>query len=344
MTILNATPLLEPTGECGAPRLDALKRVVAAYERPDDRRAWFEFATSLPPFVLCCWLMYRTLELPYWVTLVLAIPTAGFVVRTFIVQHDCGHGSFFGSRRARDWVGRLCSLVTLVPFGYFRYFHGTHHATSGKLDRRGVDLETITVREYLERTPLGRLHYRIARNPIVLFLVAPLLYFIVALRVPALAPRSRMRDRWSILLTDVALFVVAGFVIHAVGVVPLLKVQLPVTAIASTTGMWMFYVQHQFEDTYWARDGEWDYARAALEGSSYYALPAVLEWFTGYIGLHHVHHLSTLVPSYRLTPCHRENDVFAGVPRLGFVDGLRCMRLKLWDEENGRLVGWSHLR
>jgi len=177
----------------------------------------------------------------------------------------------------------------------------------------------------------------------VLFGIAPLLYFAVAMRIPMLAKKHWVRERNSILLTDVALAVVIGLVVRSIGWVAFLRIQLPVTAIASTVGMWMFYIQHQFEDTYWAREGEWDYGRAALEGSSYYALPPVFEWFTGYIGLHHVHHLSPLVPSYRLARCVRENEVLSNVPRIGLIDGIRCARLKLWDEDRRKLVGWREL-
>jgi omega-6 fatty acid desaturase (delta-12 desaturase) len=325
------------------PPLASLQAIVAPYERGATGAAWFAFATSVPAFALTWWLMLRSLSMPYWITIALAFPCAGFVMRTFIVQHDCGHGSFIMSSRLRVAIGRLCSLVTLVPYGYFRRFHGAHHATSGKLDGRGIDIETLTVREYLALSRIGRIRYRVARNLLVLFGIAPLLYFAVAMRIPMLAKKHWVRERNSILLTDVALAVVIGLVVRSIGWVAFLQIQLPVTAIASTVGMWMFYIQHQFEDTYWAREGEWDYGRAALEGSSYYALPPVFEWFTGYIGLHHVHHLSPLVPSYRLALCVRENEVLSNVPRIGLIDGIRCARLKLWDEDRRKLVGWREL-
>jgi omega-6 fatty acid desaturase (delta-12 desaturase) len=324
--------------------LVSLQAIVAPYERGATTEAWSALATSVPAFVLAWWLMYRSLSFPYWITIGLAFPCAGFVMRTFIVQHDCGHGSFIRSARLRVAIGRLCSLVTLVPYGYFRRFHGAHHATSGKLDGRGVDIETLTVREYQELSRPGQIRYRLARNPFVLFGIAPLLYFAVAMRIPMLAKKHWTRERNSILLTDIALAVVIGILVRSIGWIAFLRVQVPVTAIASTAGMWMFYIQHQFENTYWAREGEWDYGRAALEGSSYYALPPVLEWFTGYIGLHHVHHLSPLVPSYRLARCVRENEVLSNVPRIGLIDGIRCARLKLWDEDCRKLIGWSEFR
>ena len=320
-----------------------LLRLVAPYEGADDKTAWWVLATSLPTFMVMWWLMYQSLALPYWVTLLLAFPTAGFAVRTFIIQHDCGHGSFFTSARLRVFIGRVCSLATFTPYGFFRHFHAAHHATSSKLDKRGTDIETLTVREYLARTPLMRLQYRLIRNPFILFTLAPVLYFLVAMRVPWLAKAGWGKERRSILLTDIALAVVWGAVAYVIGWKALVLVELPITVIATTTGMWLFYVQHQFEDTYWAVDGEWDYGRAAMEGSSYYALPPVLEWFTGYIGLHHVHHLSPRVPSYRLLACHHENPVLARAPKITLASGLHCLRLRLWDEDARRLVGFTDM-
>lgn len=322
------------------PPIEALRGLVAPFERPDERRALAAFATSLPPFVVGWWLMYRSLALPYAVTLALAVPTAGFLVRTFIVAHDCGHGSFFRSARRNVWIGRLCAAPALVPFGYWRRMHATHHATAAKLDRRGTDVATLTVREYRARSRAGRIGYRVLRHPFLLFGVGPLLYFGVLLRLPWIAPPAWRRERRSIVLTDLALAALVAAVVRAVGARAFVRVHLPVAAIAAAIGVWLFYVQHQFEDTYWAPDGEWDYGRAALEGSSYLVLPPVLAWFTGYIGLHHVHHLSPRVPSYQLAACVRANPALDAVPRLTLAAALRTARLKLWDEERRQLVGW----
>ena len=258
-----------------------LRAHVSQYEHPETGKAWWAFATSLPPFLLIWWLMYRALEFSYVLTLLLAFPAAGFVVRTFIVQHDCGHGTFFTSRRLRNNIGRLCSLFTLMPYGYFRHFHGAHHATSGKLDDRGFDIETLTVREYLALSPGRRFRYRLMRHPLALFGVAPVLYFVLAMRIPWCARRESKRERRSILYTNAALGLLVWAVVALVGLKAFLLVQLPITLIAATAGMWLFYVQHQFEDTYWAPDAEWDYAKAAMEGSSHYALPSgnhALRW------------------------------------------------------------------
>ncbi len=320
------------------PSTDALRAHVRCYEHPDTGRAWWAFATSLPPLLMLWWLMYRTLSVSYLLTLALAFPAAGFVVRTFIVQHDCGHGSFLASRRWRTIIGRLCAPFTLLPYGYFRHFHGTHHATSGNLDKRHVDIETITVREYRALSPAAQRRYRLLRHPLVMFGFAPLIYFVIMMRLPVFARAAWRRERCSMLMTNVAIALLVWWVVSLVGWRDFLLVQAPITVIASTVGMWMFYVQHQFEDTYWAPDGEWDFARAALEGSSYYALPAVLAWFTGYIGYHHIHHLSPRVPSYRLVECHRDTTLFAGVRTISLREGFGCARLALWDEDARRLV------
>jgi omega-6 fatty acid desaturase (delta-12 desaturase) len=320
------------------PSADALRVHVSRYERPDAWRAFWAFATSLPPLLVLWWLMYRSLPVSYLLTLVLAFPAAGFVVRTFIVQHDCGHGSFVASRRWRTIIGRVCAPFTLLPYSYFRHFHGTHHATSGNLDKRHVDIETITVREYRTLSPAAQRRYRLMRHPLVLFGLGPFVYFVILMRLPMLARPEWKRERRSMLATNVAIALIVWLVVSLVGWRAFLLVQAPITVIASTVGMWMFYVQHQFEDTYWAPDGEWDFARAALEGSSYYALPEVLAWFTGYIGYHHIHHLSPRVPSYRLVACHRDTDLFAGVRHISLREGFACARLALWDEEAGRLV------
>jgi omega-6 fatty acid desaturase (delta-12 desaturase) len=324
------------------PSADALRAHVSRYERPDTARAWWAFATSLPPFLVLWWLMYRSLSVSYLLTVALAFPAAGFVVRTFIVQHDCGHGSFVASRRWRTIIGRLCAPFTLLPYGYFRHFHGTHHATSGNLDKRHVDIETITLREYRAMSPSAQRRYRLMRHPVVMFGLAPFLYFVIMMRLPMFARADWKRERRSMLMTNVVIALLVWLMVALVGWRDFLLVQAPVTVIASTVGMWMFYVQHQFEDTYWAPDGEWDFARAALEGSSYYALPDVLAWFTGYIGYHHIHHLSPRVPSYRLVECHRETTLFDSVRHISLREGFACARLALWDEDARRLVRWPH--
>jgi omega-6 fatty acid desaturase (delta-12 desaturase) len=282
--------------------------------------------------------MYAALDVSYVWVLLLALPTAGFVVRTFIVQHDCGHGCFFPSRRLRNVVGRLCSLVTLMPYGYFRRYHRLHHASACNLDRRGFDIETLTVDEYHALPPGQRRRYRLMRHPLVLFGLAPLAYFVLAVRLPWYAPREWARERRGMAYTDVAVALLVLGLVMLVGVPAFVLVQLPVTLIASTVGLWLFYIQHQFEGAYWVRDAAWSNPDVALHGASYYQLPRALEWFTGGIGYHHVHHLNPRVPSYRIAACHRETSLFDGVPKVTLRDGFRCARLALWDERRGRLV------
>lgn len=318
-----------------------LRRAVAPFAGADDRRAWLALATSLPPLVAGWAAMYAARDLPYAATLLLAVPTAGFLVRTFIVAHDCGHGAFFRSPRLNRWVGRLCALPALVPFGWWRRMHAVHHATSGKLDRRHTDIETLTVREYRALSRGGRLRYRLIRHPIVLFGLAPSLYFGVAMRLPWVAPAAWRRERRSILLTDVALALAVTALAHAVGWRTFLAIQLPLSLLAATVGMWLFYVQHQFEDTYWADAAAWDPTRAALAGASHLALPPVLAWFTGYIGLHHVHHLNPLVPSYRLAACMAAVPALRDGPHLALGAALGSWRHALWDEDAQRLVGFA---
>lgn len=319
----------------------ALRRAVAPFEGGDDRRAWRALATSLPPYLALWALMAAARGLPYAITLVLAVPAAACLLRTFIVAHDCGHGSFFRSARLNTWVGRVCALPALVPFGWWRRAHAVHHATAGKLDRRGVDVPTLTTREYRALAPGARLRYRLVRHPLVLFGLAPALYFGVALRLPWLAPGGWRRERRSILLTDAALAAVVAALVWLVGWRTFVRVQLPVSLLAATVGMWLFYVQHQFEDTYWEGDAAWDHTRASLEGASHLALPPVLAWCTGYIGLHHVHHLSPRVPSYRLAECVRAVPALRQGPRLTLGRALATWRLALWDEATHRLVPFA---
>ncbi|OLC70571.1 MAG: hypothetical protein AUH78_20580 [Gemmatimonadetes bacterium 13_1_40CM_4_69_8] len=318
--------------------MSGLQPILARYQGGDWRVSARQLATTGALFVLAWYLAYRSLEVSYWLTLALALPAAGLLVRLFIIQHDCGHGSFFPSPRWNEAVGRVLGVVTLTPYRYWRRFHAMHHATSGKLERRGFyDIVTFTVREYVALPGWRRVAYRVYRNPVFLFAVAPAVLYVVLYRIPFLAPRAWTAERRSILGTDVALAAVVGVLVATIGVRPFLLVQAPVTVIASAAGMWLFYVQHQFEDTYWERAGHWDFTRASLAGSSYYALPAWLQWFTGHIGLHHIHHLNTRIPNYRLQACLDEHPELPAA-RLTLRDGFRCARLKLWDEDRMKLV------
>jgi omega-6 fatty acid desaturase (delta-12 desaturase) len=317
---------------------------LAPYAQPRLARSLLDIATSVVPYLALSVVMYLSLgDVSYLITLCLAVPTAGFLLRTYILFHDCAHGSLFRSKRANVWLGRVFGLMVLAPFSRWRHDHAVHHGTSGDLDRRGVgDIPTLTVAEYKARSRRGRLGYRAFRNPVVMFGVGPIFAMIIGPRIWTSSQRPRMRH--SVMLTDAALlvaFLVLGF---ALGFVPFLLVWTPPALLAGSAGIWLFYVQHQFEDAYWESSEQWSYADAALRGSSYLKLPKVLQFFTGNIGLHHVHHLSARVPNYNLQRAHDEVPLFHDVPVLTMGDGLRATRLKLWDGERGRLVTFAEAR
>ena len=287
--------------------------------------------------------MYLTLGVSPALTGALSILAAGFLVRVFVVFHDCAHGSLLPSRRANAVLGSVLGLFVLSPFRRWRHDHAVHHATSGDLDRRGVgDILTLTVAEYRARSWRGRVAYRLLRNPLVMFGLGPVFAMIVGPRIVARDARPRMRN--SVLGTDAALIVLVAGVCWLIGWRAFLIVWAPAALLAGSVGIWLFYVQHQFEDAYWQSGGEWSYADAALRGSSYLRLPRVLQFFTGNIGLHHVHHLNARIPNYNLQRAHNASAIFAVVPTLSLWDGLRSVRFKLWDEQAGRLVTFAQAR
>ncbi|MBK8312733.1 MAG: fatty acid desaturase [Acidobacteria bacterium] len=318
------------------------QHLVKKYQSPDNWRSIWQIVNSFVPFFLLYYLMYRSLSISYGLVVLLALPTAGLMVRIFIVQHDCGHGSFFRPSRANEIVGTICGIITLTPYHQWRHEHAIHHATSGDLDRRGMgDVLTKTVSEYQAMSRWGRLGYRLYRHPVTLFLIGP--QFIFVFRHRFVGPVSRQRERNSVYLTNVLILAVVLSVGFSIGFMNLLLIWLPVQLIAGFIGVWMFYVQHQYENTYWQRGGNWDYATAALMGSSYYKLPRILQWFSGNIGFHHIHHLSPKIPNYKLEKCHDETPEFQKSVVLTFRESLRCASLKLWDEEHQKMVGFSGL-
>ncbi len=318
--------------------------VVAPYTRPDLRRSLFQVLNTFLPFCLLWLAMLKSLAYGYGLTLLLAIPTAGLLVRLFIIQHDCGHGSFFKSQAANNTLGFILGVLTLTPYAYWRRTHAIHHATAGNLEGRGFgDVRTLTVKEYL-RLPLGRrLAYRFYRNPLVLLVIGPAFQFVLKHRFPYDAPRSWKREWASIHRTNLALLAALLVVWQTVGWERFLLVQVPVFLLSGAIGVWLFYVQHQFEEAYWKPESDWDYYAAGLQGSSYYALPKLLQWFTGNIGFHHIHHMSSLIPNYRLQECFEENPEFQRVKRLTLRESVKCFSLALWDERHGKLIGFRDL-
>jgi omega-6 fatty acid desaturase (delta-12 desaturase) len=317
--------------------------VMAPYASPRPGRTALDIATSFVPFVIGWVAMYQLLDVSYWLVLALSIPTAGFLLRTFILFHDCTHGSLFGSSRANLWFGRLFGLTVFQPFSNWRHHHAVHHGSAGDLDRRGTgDVMTWTVEEYRSKPFRSRLGYRLFRHPLVMFGIGPIWSLVIGPRIWAGSTRTRLRN--SILLTNLAVLVLVGGLCMWLGPLEVLLIQAPLVIVAGTAGVWLFYVQHQFEDAYWENSETWSYSEAALRGSSYLRLPQPLQFFTGNIGLHHVHHLSARVPNYNLQRAHDEVEVFSQVPVLGIRDGLHSMRLKLWDSERGRLVTFAEAR
>jgi omega-6 fatty acid desaturase (delta-12 desaturase) len=316
---------------------------LAPYARADRRRALQDIATSVVPYLALFAAMVAALDVSYLLVLVLAVPAAGFLVRTFILFHDCTHGSFLTSKEANRRVGAVIGLLLFVNFAAWKHHHQIHHATAGDLDRRGIgDLPTMTVAEWEAATPKARLGYRLYRNPVVMFGLGPIWSLMIQPRFVARGERPRIRR--SAHLTNLALVVLITGVCLLIGWQALLLVQLPTFMFAGAAGIWLFYVQHQFEDAYWESGEQWSYADAALKGSSYLRLPKLLQFFTGNIGLHHVHHLNARIPNYNLQRAHDENAIFHAVPELSLWDGLRAVRLKLWDEDRHRLVTWAEAR
>jgi acyl-lipid omega-6 desaturase (Delta-12 desaturase) len=316
------------------------REALAPYARPRLDRSLLDLATSVVPYLALSVAMYLAVRVSYLLVLVIAVPTAGFLVRTFIVFHDCSHGSFLPSKRANVWLGVVLGLIVYSPFLRWRHDHAIHHATSGDLDRRGGgDVHTLTVAEYRALPWTGRLGYRLFRNPLVMFGFGPIVALLVGPRLVARGVRPRLRR--SVIATNIALGVAIGALCWVIGWRDYLLVQGPTIMLAGSVGIWLFYVQHQFEDAYWQGTDGWSYANAALRGSSYLKLPKTLQFFSGNIGLHHVHHLSARIPNYNLQRAHDENPMFHDVPTLSLWDGLRAVRLKLWDEERGRLVTFA---
>jgi omega-6 fatty acid desaturase (delta-12 desaturase) len=316
-------------------------QILGRYREPEVSRSVFELVVTVAPFVGLWALMWAALSVSYWLCLLLAVPTACFLMRLFMIQHDCGHGACFRRRSTNDWVGRIIGVVTLTPYSFWLRTHALHHAHTGNLDQRGFgDITTLTSDEYFALTPLKRLVYRLYRSPFVMFGLIPTYLFVAHYRFPVGLMRSGVQPWLSTMGTNAAIAGVVALMIRLVGVGPFLLVHGPVVVISATIAVWFFYVQHQFEDTVWVHDGDWSFHEAALRGSSHYELPPALAWFTGNIGVHHVHHLSSRIPFYRLPQVLRDHPQLASVGRLTLLQSLRCTTLALWDKERRRLISF----
>ncbi|WP_116598415.1 fatty acid desaturase [Primorskyibacter marinus] len=332
-------------------RLQAAKRparewvkILSGYREPDTSRSLFELGVTLGPFVLLWALAWWSLGISYWLTLAISVVNAAFLVRLFAIQHDCGHGAYFKNRSMSDWLGRVIGVLTLTPYGVWRHTHSVHHSSSGNLGRRGMgDIHTMTVAEYRALTPFHRLMYRLYRHPVILFGLGPGYIFLVQNRVP-LGLMGRARFWISAMCNNAAVLIGLGLILYFGGVMPILLIFLPSTLLAATTGVWLFYVQHQFETAHWDTDEDWQLHDAALHGSSHYVMPAVLQWLSANIGIHHVHHLYSRIPFYRLPEVLRDHAELADGNRMTIRDSFRNARMHLWDEETRRLLTFRQAR
>jgi len=319
------------------------RKIIKKYQ-PEAGRSIWQLVNTVVPYLGLYALMFWLLNagVSYWLVLLLAIPTAGFMVRTFIIFHDCGHGSFFKSRKANLAVGILTGILTFTPWHLWWHEHNIHHANAGNLDKRGIgDVDTWTVEEYLAAPFWKKVAYRTMRHPLVMFSIGAVTVFAIVKRVPL--PSHSKKEKASIWWTNAALAVIISVLILLVGWKTYLLVQLPVLLLGTSAGVWMFYVQHNYDGVYWEREENWDFYKAALDGSSFYDLPEILHWFTGNIGYHHIHHLGSRIPNYKLRSCFEENPLFHVEP-LSIWSSLKTLRLRLWDEANQKMVGWEVLK
>jgi omega-6 fatty acid desaturase (delta-12 desaturase) len=327
------------------PEIPGLAGTLMRYREPSSKRSLFELGVTVAALAGSWLLMWLSLDVGYWLTLVLAVPAAGLLVRLFLIQHDCGHGAFFKHKALNDWTGRLLGVLTFTPYDYWKRNHAVHHATASNLDRRGIgDIDTLTVREYQALSPRSRLAYRLYRNAVVMFGIGAPYVFLIKQRLPFYQMRAGWRPWVSTMATNAAIAAAAAGMIWLVGAKPFLLVHVPIALMAASMGVWLFYVQHQFEDVAWERARDWSHHKAAFAGSSYYDLPPLLRWFTANIGVHHVHHMNSRIPYYRLSQVLDDHPQLKTVGRLTLMESFRTVRLALWCERRKKLVPFRDAR
>jgi acyl-lipid omega-6 desaturase (Delta-12 desaturase) len=318
-------------------------KIVTKYNRPDAVRSWWQLSGNLLLYSFAWFLMYESLTISWWITLALSFPAAGMLVRLFIIYHDCGHGSYFKSGKLNDTIGFFIGILTFTPYYSWSDEHYIHHETAGNLDKRDIgDVWTLTVEEYRAGSKLKKIMYRLYRHPVTMFGIGAFMVFVIVNRFT----RKTMdrRAKLGVYATNAGLILFAAVMSLLIGVKAFFLIQLPIISVAGILGMWLFYVQHQFNPIYWARTGTWDYKRMALEGSSYYKLPRILQYFSGNIGFHHIHHLSPMIPNYKLSKCHRENALFREVKPLTFWSGFKSLTFRLWDEKAQEMVSFRKMK
>ncbi len=325
------------------PEVVEWKALVSRFHKPSRWRAHWQLANSVGSYIMIWCLMYFSLGVTWWLTLPLAVLAGGLLIRIFIIFHDCGHGSFFKSKRANNAWGFVCGVLTFTPYHRWRWEHARHHASSGNLDRRGTgDVWTMTVQEYLDAPRSKRLAYRVVRHPLVLFIIGPLFLMLVQERIPSRS--GDRREQNSVWWTNLGFLAVVIGLASVFGIAQYVLIHLIILMIAGSAGIWLFYIQHQFEDAYWEHGEDWDYTAAALRGSSFYRLPKVLQWFSGNIGFHHLHHLSSRIPNYHLERCHLSSPMFRDVKAITLLASLKSLSFRLWDESAKKLVGFRDLQ
>ncbi len=318
------------------------QEVIMKYTRPVLHKSLWQIFNSVVPYIIIWYIMYRSLVYPYWVTILLSLVASGFLIRIFIIFHDCGHRSFFKSKRANFIVGKLMGILAFTPFHKWHFQHRIHHATSGNLDKRGIgDVWTMTVKEYQNSTRWNRFLYRAFRNPFVMFIIGPV--FVVMVQNRLAKKQLTRQEKRNVYFTNIMILIMAVSISLVIGIKAFLLIQLPIILIAHSIGIWLFYIQHQFDDVTWERDPMWDYKTSAVKGSSFLKLPVVLQWFTGNIGFHHVHHLSPKIPNYNLARCHYENEIFKEIKPIVLFSTFKTLNLGLWDEVNRQMISFRKL-